>query len=129
MRKIYEKAKLVLSWLGPVTQDLEEVAAVDSIRRISNFLCQKLGVSISDLRSMSNIYQELLLKNRAYLPQPNECEFSTNATWKSLIWFYSHPYFTRVWVIQEISANKERLVHCGRERIEWEWVDLVAGIL
>lgn len=68
MRKIYEKAKLVLSWLGPVTQDLEEVAAVDSIRRISNFLCQKLGVSISDLRSMSNIYQELLLKNRAYLP-------------------------------------------------------------
>lgn len=129
MRKIYEKAKLVLSWLGPVTQDLEEVAAVDSIRRISNFLCQKLGVSISDLRSMSNIYQELLLKNRAYLPQPNECEFSTNATWKSLIWFYSHPYFTRVWVIQEISANKERLVRCGRERIEWEWVDLVAGYI
>ncbi|KAL9587169.1 MAG: hypothetical protein Q9212_000442 [Teloschistes hypoglaucus] len=49
--------------------------------------------------------------------------------WKSLIWFYSHRYFTRVWVIQEISANKERLVHCGRETIEWERIDLVAGYI
>ena len=129
MRKIYEKAKIVLSWLGSGTQDDQEVAAVDSIRKISNFLCQKLCVSISDLRSMSNIYQDLILKNRPYLPLPNECGFSTDATWKSLIWFYSHPYFTRVWVIQEISANKERLVHCGRETIEWERVDLVAGYI
>ena len=129
MRKIYEKAKTVLSWLGPGTQDHQEVAAVDSIRKISNFLCQKLSVSISDLRSMSNIYQALLLKNRACLPLPNECGFSTDATWKSLIWLYSHPYFTRVWVVQEISANKERLVHCGREKIEWERVELVAGYI
>lgn len=129
MRKIYEKAKLVLSWLGPVTQDHQEVAAVNSIRKISDFLCQKLSVSISDLRSMSNVYQDLILKNRAYLPLPNECGFSTDATWKSLVWFYSRPYFTRVWVIQEISANKERLVHCGREKIEWERVDLVAGYI
>ncbi|KAL8816376.1 MAG: hypothetical protein Q9223_004605 [Gallowayella weberi] len=129
MRKIYEEAKLVLSWLGPVTQDHQEIAAVDSIRKISNFLCQKLRVSISDLRSMSNIYQDLILKNRAYLPLPNECGFSTGPTWKSLIWFYSHSYFTRVWVIQEISANKERIVHCGREKIEWERVDLVAGYI
>lgn len=129
MRKIYEKAKLVLSWLGSGTQDRQEAAAVDSIRKISNVLCQKLSVSISDLRSMSNIYQDLILKNRPYLPLPNECGFSTDATWKSLIWFYSHPYFTRVWVIQEISANRERLVHCGREKIEWELVDLVAGYI
>lgn len=32
-------------------------------------------------------------------------------------------------MIQKISANKARLVHCGREKIEWEWVDLVAGYI
>ncbi|KAL8990512.1 MAG: hypothetical protein Q9169_008103 [Polycauliona sp. 2 TL-2023] len=127
MRKIYEHAKVVLSWLGPVTQERWEVVAVDAIRKISDFLSQKLNVSISDLRSMSNIYQDLILKKRALLPLPNQCEFSNDSTWKSLIWFFSRPYFTRVWVIQEISANKERLVHCGREMIEWEWVDLVAS--
>lgn len=129
MRKIYENAKIILSWLGPDTQERQAVAAIDSIHTISSFLCQKLGVSISDLRSMNNIYQELISKNRACLPLPSECEFSTDATWKSLIWFYSHSYFTRVWVIQEMGANNERLIHCGREKIEWELVDLVAGYI
>ncbi|KAL8940285.1 MAG: hypothetical protein Q9216_002897 [Gyalolechia sp. 2 TL-2023] len=129
MRKIYGKAKVVLSWVGPVAQDHQDAVAVDSIRKISNFLCQKLGISISDLHSIGNIYQNLILKNRADLPLPNECQFSTDATWKSLVWFYSHPYFTRVWVIQEVIANKERTVHCGREKIGWECVDLVAGYI
>jgi hypothetical protein len=129
MRKIYENARLVLSWLGPDTEDHQAVAAFDSIQKISNFLCQKLSVSISDLRSMSNVYQDLVLKNRMHIPLPNECQFSTDATWKSLIWFYSHPYFTRVWVIQELSANKERILHCGHEKIEWERVDLVAAYI
>ena len=32
-------------------------------------------------------------------------------------------------VVQELSANKERLLHCGREKIEWERVDLGAGYI
>ena len=129
MRRIYECAEGIISWLGPDTQEHQAVTAINSIVAISDLLCQKLGVSVSGLRSVGNIYQELILKNRAYLPLPSECEFSTDATWKSLVWFYSHPYFTRVWVIQEVSANKERLVHCGREQVEWERVDLVAGYI
>lgn len=129
MRRIYECAESVVSWLGPDTQEHQAVAAINSIVVISDFLFQKLGVSVSGLRLAGNVYQDLILKNRACLPLPSECEFSTEATWKSLVWFYSHPYFTRVWVIQEVSANKERLVHCGREQIEWERVDLVAGYI
>lgn len=32
-------------------------------------------------------------------------------------------------MIQEISANKQRVLHCGRETVEWERVDLVAGYI
>ena len=128
MRKIYGRAETVLSWLGPDTQDHQAVAAVHSIRQISDLLCRILNITISDLHSTSNVYQEIVLANRAHLPLPNECDFSTDATWKSLIWFYSHSYFTRVWVIQEIGANKERVVHCGHETVEWERVDLVAWL-
>ena len=129
MQKIYASAKTVVSWLGPDTQDHQAVVAINSIQTISNFLCQTLHVTISALRSISNIYQELILKNRANLLLPNDCEFSTEATWKSLAWFYFHPYFIRVWVIQEISANTHRVLHCGREKIEWEWIDLIAGYI
>ena len=107
MQKIYQKAKTVLIWLGP-TQEHQAEVAIDSILTISDFLCQKLGVSVSDLSSINDIYQEVVFKNRNYLPLPNECEFSTDAMWKSLTWFYSHSYFTRVWAIQEINANKAR---------------------
>lgn len=129
MRRIYQAAKIVLSWLGPDTQEHMAVAAINSIVLISDFLCRKLGVSVSDLRSVDNIYQVLVSKNRARLPLPSECEFSTDATWKSLIWFYSHPYFTWVWVVQEISANKERLLHCGLEEVEWVRINLVASYI
>jgi Heterokaryon incompatibility protein (HET) len=128
MQKIYQNAKTVLIWLGPDTQDQAEVA-INSILTISDFLCQKLGVSVSDLSSINDVYQEVVFKNRHSLPLPNECEFSTDAMWKSLIWFYSHSYFTRVWAIQEINAHKERLLHCGREKIEWDRVGLVAGYI
>ncbi|MCJ1355285.1 MAG: hypothetical protein MMC33_005276 [Icmadophila ericetorum] len=127
MLKIYQKAKAVLIWLGPDTHERLAKVAHDSILTISDFLRPKLGVSLSALSSFSNVYQKLVFKNREELPLPNEYEFSTDAMWKSLNWFYSHPYFTRVWVIPEISANKQRLVHCGHEKIEWDRVDLVAG--
>jgi len=96
MREIYQNAKTVLIWLGPDTQEHQAEVAIDSILTISDFLCQKLGVSVSDLSSINDVYQEVVFKNRDYLPLPNECEFSTDAMWKSLIWFYSHSYFTRV---------------------------------
>jgi len=107
MRKVYQNARTVLIWLGPDTKDHQAEVAVDSILIISNFLCQKLGISVSDLSSTDDVYQDIMFKNREYLPLPNECEFTTDIMWKSLIWFYSHSYFTRVWVIQEINANKE----------------------
>ena len=129
MRLIYSNAQRVLAWLGPGTDDGQEAIAISSIRRISDFLCTRLGVSVIDLRSLSNIYQDLVLKNRKNLPLPNHLDFITDGMWKSLIWLYSHQYFTRVWVVQEISANHERLVHCGREKIEWELVDSVAGYI
>jgi hypothetical protein len=129
MQKIYENAKAVLIWLGPDTQEHQAEAAIDSILTISDFLCQKLGVSVSDLRSKNDVYLEVVFKNRDYLPLPNECKFGTDTMWKHLIWFYSHSYFTRVWAIQEVNANKARLLHCGREKIEWDRVGLVAGYI
>ena len=129
MQKIYQNAKTVLIWLGPDTQEHQAEVAINSILTISDFLCQKLGVSVADLSLINDVYQEVVFKNRDHLPLPNECEFSTDAMWKSLIWFYSHSYFTRVWAIQEINANKARLLHCGREKIEWDRVDLVAGYI
>lgn len=132
IREVYENAERVLMWLGPDTEDHQAETAIHSIVQISDFLCQKLGYdspSALALNSNGNIYREILFENRSHLPVPNECEFSTEAVWKSLAWFYSHSYFTQVRAIQEVNANKKRSVYCGRGTVEWERVELVAGYI
>ncbi|KAF7547470.1 hypothetical protein G7046_g8990 [Stylonectria norvegica] len=129
MRKIYENAKSVLIWLGPDSSDDDAKLAIESLHTISDFLCKKLEVSPIGLSAKSNVYQEVIFKNRGLLPLPNECDFVTESMWNSLRWFFSHPYFTRVWVIQEINANQLRSVHSGNHSIEWDRVELVAGYI
>ncbi|KAF5538732.1 het-domain-containing protein [Fusarium phyllophilum] len=129
MRKIYENAKTVLIWLGPDTPENDAETAMNSIRLISEFLYQKLGISTNGLSARGNVYHEVVYQNRSLIPLPNEIKAITKDMWKSLAWLYSHTYFTRVWVIQEINANQSRLVHCGHSTIEWDQVELVAGYI
>jgi hypothetical protein len=49
--------------------------------------------------------------------------------WKSPVRFYSHSYFTRVWVIQEISTNLNRKINVGFQKTVWNRVDLVASYI
>lgn len=127
MFSIYRAAKVVHIWLGPDNDKNEGKAATNSIRMISDFICRKLDLSVSDLKLKKDVYQEVVFKNRDVLPAPNEGDFDTADIWNALVWFYSHSYFTRVWAIQELNAKGERLVHCGHHQIEWERVELVAG--
>lgn len=113
MRQVYQRASNVLSWLGPDAQDPIAEVAIGSTINISNYLFQKLDVSVHDLRTMSDACQELIVRNQATLPLPNECDFKTEATWISLRWLYSHPCFNRMWVIQELGASDKRTVQCG----------------
>ena len=127
MKKIYYNAKRVLIWLGPDSSDNKAKTALDLINRFADFICERLGVTMSDIHSIDDVYQKAVLRDRHKLPRPDRCGFTTDASWEPLIWFYSHKYFTRAWVIQEVNANENRLLHCGRKTIEWDRVHLVAA--
>ncbi|KAF2011402.1 HET-domain-containing protein [Aaosphaeria arxii CBS 175.79] len=38
---------------------------------------------------------------------------------KSLVDFFHRPWFSRVWVIQEIALPNSAIVHCGKRTIDW----------
>ena len=97
------------------------------IQKISRFLYQCLGVSLSDFASEKVVYQGVVLKYCEALPLPNECKYVTDDMCKSLIWLYSHPYFTSAWIIQGLNAGEKRVVRCGHEPTDWLRVELVAG--
>ncbi|KAH9885052.1 heterokaryon incompatibility protein-domain-containing protein [Xylariomycetidae sp. FL2044] len=129
MRRVFEQAKTVLIWLGPDTEAKQASIALSSARRITEFLCQKIGISLEDLVAENEVYTKIIFENRDKIPLPHECDFITDGMWGSLLWLYKHPYFTRVWVIQEINANRHRIVQCGYETTIWEAVELVAGYI
>lgn len=129
MRRIYESAKGVVIWLGPDNEARQAALAVDAVCQITNFLCKKLGISLDDMISEEEIYHNILFKNRTRLPLPRECDFVTKEMWDALLWLYKHPYFTRIWAIQEINANKNRIAHCGENIIQWDSVELIAGYI
>ena len=47
--------------------------------------------------------------------------------WKLLVLqILSRPWFTRVWIFQELVLSKDPWIQCGRKRIRW---DVLAGVL
>lgn len=129
MRRIYENAETIIIWLGPDSKAHRAGPAVEAISTLSTFLCDKLGVSLAELADISNVYEELVFKHREKLPRPGKTGFTSPSFWANLVWLYSHTYFTRVWVIQELSANRNRRVQCGSFFSEWDRVELVAGYM
>jgi hypothetical protein len=129
MYEIYQSATDVHVWLGPDNKKHYAKIAFNTIQAISNVVLQTLGITLLDLSLKRDVYQEVVFKNRESLPSLSECEFVTDEMWKALAWLYSHPYFTRVWVIQELNARREPKVHCGFESSEWLRVEVVAGYI
>ncbi|CAK7204167.1 hypothetical protein SEUCBS139899_006921 [Sporothrix eucalyptigena] len=140
MQKIYQSATGLLVWLGPDNE--EEIAgkAVRAVNEVSDFICDKVGVPVESLSQYGDIYQEVLFANKHLLPTLDQTHLvdrgnfgdgnGDTSLWKLLLWVYSHSYFTRVWVIQEVNANDtNRTVYCGNQTIEWHRVEIVAGYI
>ncbi|KAK3941750.1 putative heterokaryon incompatibility protein [Diplogelasinospora grovesii] len=42
---------------------------------------------------------------------------------------FKHPWFQRVWVIQEVILSQRTLIHCGKEMVEWQELLMVNELL
>lgn len=125
----FEAARNVVIWPGPDNEAGHVSVVLDAIRQIADILCKELKISYDELKTHKNIYPELTFAYRNTLPAPDQCGFITQNMWDSLRWLYSHSYFSRIWVIQEVNANTNRIVHCGHELIDWVPVEFVAGYI
>ena len=102
MGRIYQKAKQVCIWLGD-----PDIVSAELLRRIGRSL------DLQDLQVLETGYSNEELENLG-LP-----EFQ-HPGWGALLQFLAHPYFGRVWVLQELTVAKQPfLVACGTLRFDW----------
>ena len=84
---IYRNARRVLVWLGP-DENGQAAVAFDAILDLDQ---KKLSAKPGP-------------------PLSAEIEHKQSEQWRSLKWLLSRPWFSRIWVVQEVISNPEVLV-------------------
>ncbi|KAK7209973.1 hypothetical protein V2G26_017151 [Clonostachys chloroleuca] len=92
MRDIFQKATLVVAWLGPDYNDS--------------------SVAMEDYRG-----QLRSLRNSDYEWEDDQRYFDLQLNFRR---FLSRPYWSRVWIIQELCVAQRILLACGKRTVPWE---------
>jgi hypothetical protein len=114
MLKIYRNATKVLE-----NRKAEKASKI--INHIAVTACQRLGISLSDLRNVDNL-SDLVTSEVANLA------FDNVGSLRPLRWFTGRPWFNRLWVFQEVNSGTEVLIMYGRTLLSWDAVAFTAMI-
>lgn len=118
MGRIYGEAARVVIWLGQ--DEKMGTLAFDMVCRVAGAICTQKGVQIDSLPA-----REALTHLVEDVPASSFPAYDSS-DWLPVRWLFDQPWFQRVWVIQEVSGNRNIDVMCGRSRIDWASVALVA---
>jgi len=107
MGEIYEQAKKVRIWLGPGDANTAKVFAF--------------------LRAASPIIEGAPDMNDSVVELADDV-FGDRSVEK-IEMFFSRPWFTRRWVLQEAKFAQQTTVHCGYDSMPWPWFVSAIGVL
>jgi hypothetical protein len=119
MRKIYKNASNVLVWLGENEEQKAETA-IKSMQRIASMLFETKKITVQELKSRDDPDSLLDECHLWELDIPVE-------ELKALVWYFSRPWFSRLWVCQEINSGTDASMLCGSTNVDWELVAVAAS--
>jgi hypothetical protein len=117
MNTIYEKANRTLIWLGIDTNGLGRVA-IDAINKFWLHRASELQISHKQLSKVEDL--------RRLIPHTGNTPTPQTHQWPALRWFFSRPWFSRLWVIRELNASREAVSFCGHSSVNSHLVALAA---
>ena len=131
MTRIYEQASYVRVWLGPEAQGSS--LAMSLIRELTetsddSFESNEAAWNVQEdaARILYDYY--LALEGPEELDQKIAAAYKKDGSNKQWIAFYDlldRPYWTRVWVFQELICAKRIVVTCGASWVDWRELVLV----
>jgi len=121
MAKIYESSVEVLVWLGPADTSNESDVAMEKFESIGS---KAIDAGIQDFRAadMANWFEpggdERVCRIKAPLNELAVQE-GLGLFHQSMVPFSKRAYWTRVWVVQEISLPRTVTIMCGSKRLSF----------
>lgn len=109
MRDIYKQARGVLVWVGREADNSS--LGVDLVQTVGRLLLNMLPNGVLDpFGDNARIVRQIVDK----LPETDD------DAWCALRELIKRPWFTRVWIIQELTLASQVEVHCGPSVFMWE---------
>ena len=117
MDETYKRARNVLVWLGCEDEFTDDaVAAIKIVAAIPTDRHEE--VTLADWTEQAMVFKGFGLKAAP-----------TWKNWGGLIMFFRRPWFTRVWIIQEVALSRNCVVLCGNHILPWESLVRTIGFL
>ena len=114
MRDIYDRASLVIVWLGRGTdRDILGWQFAERLWAARKYHDEEVPLSINGLR-LSSLHR--LSADTLAIPQ--ELLNNHDEEWAALAALLSREWFTRVWVIQELLVARQAVFLCGLTKID-----------
>jgi hypothetical protein len=119
MRSIYQKAELVISWLGPEDETTKEAFVV--IDRLSSiaFIPESVTEVMVPIEAYSVVDAADFVNPESYRSKLGIEPF-TQQNWLAWLVFLHRPYFKRAWVVQEVTVAKSIVAVCGNRQFDWQ---------
>jgi hypothetical protein len=130
MKDIYSNSGAVLVWLGDATIDLDNDStsvqqAVHAMDLLESIYLTALS---NDLASDPDPLRMVLRGNVAFQdPRSVGLPAVHDEVWTDLKYFLRRPWFSRVWIIQEVATAKEACILVGKSaKMEWTHISTAA---
>ncbi len=111
MRRIYSSAETVLAWLG----DNDYTDVFEAFEAFSTEI-QRCTLADQEVLGSLNWMDDLEL-------------FRDGKIWWNIRGFLLHPYWTRVWILQEIALAKQMVLVTSNGSLAWDTVASVSSLL
>ncbi len=131
MGRIYGQASQVIVWLGTDPKGVAPMA-FDLARQLARHdypLLPRKSSSIKPRHEVKNDLEWFALVAYARPDQINDLEPAEIDRWNALAEIYRRPWFTRIWVIQEVGMASSVIVRCGTATITWRDLVDAAGCI
>jgi hypothetical protein len=101
MSQIYTQAQNVCVWLGVPDEK------------------GRLAAAINQIRILSDSCKAITKRGTDQLQEPPPMS-DVSEDWKLISALLDVPYWTRLWIIQEVTLAKDISIHCGYKHCSWE---------
>ncbi|KAI1354427.1 heterokaryon incompatibility protein-domain-containing protein [Xylaria sp. FL0043] len=103
MARIYRGAQRVLVWLGPPTDEM--ILAMILLKKMQK-LCKDTKRKVEEIQESD--WRDL---------QYSDSRDHYNPTHLGLEQIFNHPWFRRIWILQEVGNARTALIHCGKHAV------------